>query len=206
MALTLLDNVLDKTEIPCRIIFLDDGNEVGVLEGVRIFAKEHPKVPMVVIRNRESLGWARCVAQCREQVSPQHDYFALLSPEYLIESAQWFGHFVSPLQRDGVCYAAVANPELAWNSLPPTRLPTNNHIRRSFAMFKRKSNPPIPVGEAANFGADLALNAKMTGNTVWEVPSVRVKHLSAGLHTFVALSEAELKRRSALPMQVVINR
>lgn len=203
--LEVLDNIVAMTEIPCRIILCDDGNPAEVLEGVRIFAKENPRMPMVVIRNELPLGWAASIKRCRLHTDPQHLYMAVLAPGYLIDSSQWFGHFVAPLQRDPVCYAALANPALAFNSQPPVRLARPPMIRRAFAMFKRKSNPPIPEGKPEMFGEDLFRAARATGNTVWEVPSVRLRQ-SVGRSTFVDLPKVELDKRSSSNPVVVINR
>jgi hypothetical protein len=206
-ALEVLDNIMDKTEIPCRIIFCDDGNGKDVMEGVRIFANENPKVPMVVIRNDQPLGWAQTVARSRLHVYPMHEFFAVLAPGYLIESAQWFGHMIAPLQRDPVCYASLANPNVAWNSMPPVRLVNGRtiNVQRAFAMFKRKSNPPIPESNE-QFGADLFRAAASTGNTVWEVPSVRLKPSSGVRFTFATLPKLELDKRLSSNPVVVINR
>src|SRR6185369_12709792 len=200
----MLDNIMEKTEIPCRIVICDDGNQAGVLEGIRIFAKQS-KVPMVAFRNEQPLGWKASILRCRSHVSPMHDYFAVLPPDQLFESDTWFGQLIAPLQRDGTAYAALTNPEVPWNSNPPVRLVVAPNIRRTLTMFKRKSNPPIPDGRSENYGADLFLNARLTGNIVWEVGAVRTKPSLGGLFKFVELSDPELKKRTVKAPEIAIN-
>jgi len=201
----LLDNILEKTEIPCRIIVCDDGNEAGVLEGIRVFAKQCA-IPMVAFRNEQSLGWGESIKRCRAHLNPMHDYFAVLPPEQLFESNTWFGQLMAPLQKDGTAYAALTNPDIPWNSNPPVRLVVAPRIRRTLTMFKRKSNPPIPCGRPENYGADLFLNARSTGNIIWEVGAVRTKPSLGGLFKFVELSDPELKKRVVREPQLAINR
>jgi hypothetical protein len=201
----LLDNIMEKTEISCRVVICDDGNQAGVLEGVRVFAKQCA-IPMVVFRNDQPLGWGASLRRCRQHIDPMNDYFAVLPPDQLFESATWFGQLIAPLQRDGIAYAAITNPTLVWNSNTPSRLSQAPNIGRTLTMFKRKSNPPIPEGLPEYYGADLFLNARITGNTVWEVPGVSIKPSSGGQFKFVELSAAELKKRVALEPQLAINR
>jgi hypothetical protein len=201
----LLDNIMEKTEIPCRIILCDDGNQAGVMEGLRIFAKQS-SVPMVAFRNEQPMGWAESVRRCRSHLNPMHDFFAVLPPWQLFESNTWFGQLIAPLQRDGIAYAAITNPEVVWNSNTPVRLMQSPNISRTLTMFKRKSNPPIPIGPSDNYGADLFSAARKTGNTIWEVPAVRTKPSSGRLFRFVELLEPELKKRTGREPQLAINR
>jgi len=201
----LLDNIMTKTEIPCRIVICDDGNQADVLEGIRVFAKQCA-VPMVAFRNDQPLGWGESIRRCRAHLSPMSDYFAVLPPEQLFESDTWFGQLISPLPRDGIAYAALTNPDIQWNSNPPVRLRQVPNIRRTLTMFKRKSNPPIPAGLPATFGEDLYRAALKTGNSIWEVGAVRTKPSLGGLFKFVELSDPELKKRAGKEPQLAINR
>lgn len=203
--LELLDNIMEKTEIPCRVIVCDDGNQAEVMEGIRVFAKQS-KVPLVAFRNEQPLGWGPSIKRCRLHVNPMHDWFAVLPPDQLFESNTWFGQLLTPLQRDGIAYAAMTNPDLAWNSNTPVRLRKVPSIRRTLTMFKRRSNPPIPDGRPDKFAEELYRAALATGNAVWEVPGVRVKPSLGGLFKFVELSEPEVKKRSARGPLVAIDR
>lgn len=204
-AIEMLENIMEKTEIPCRIVICDDGNQAGVMEGIRVFAKQN-KVPMVAFRNDQPLGWGASIQRCRQHVSPMHDYFAVLPPDQLFESDTWFGQLVAPLQRDGTAYAALTNPGVRWNSNPPVRLRHTPHIGRTLTMFKRKSNPPIPEGHPEKFAEELYQAAVKTGNYVWEVGAVRTKPSLGGLFKFVELSEPELKKRAVKAPEIAIDR